>query len=396
MPARHCRLLSILSCACAAITEAAAPQVEPAASHEMGRERLEFVRSEVFQYTPTEKPAADARSLRSGQPEAFVGREDLYIARVQAAYSACVPLEADPIRLIAERADKTNIVIINEHHSSPRDRHFIAQVLVALRPAGYSVYAAETLSQIDRLDEPDALGSHGWYTNEPIFGRTLRLARSLGYALVAYEQTPEQQSAGAQLPASARSNLRERDQAGNLMAAIFSKNPDTKVVIHVGHGHVNERQRAQGPGGFEAMAQRLKVATGRDPLTISQTTCRAPGTEAVVADFARKPDGGIEAESQVDLLIGHPPLQFENGRPTWRTAAGDKPVAMPTPFRNHSERVIVEARPEHAGRGVVPVDRVLLYTGEQLPLLLPAGRYRVDGFTVKGRIEEPPVVLEVR
>lgn len=363
---------------------------------ETGKERLEFVRGQVFQYTPAQKPAPGARSLQSGQAEAFVGREDLYIARVQAAYAACVPLESDPLALIAERARRTNIVIINEHHSSPRDRHFIGQVLTALRPAGYTIYAAETLSQIDRLDEPDALGSHGWYTNEPVFGRTLRLARSLGFALVAYEQTPEQQAAGSQLAGTARSNRRERDQAANLMAAIFSRNPDARVVIHVGHGHVNERPAPTEPQAFEAMAQRLKAATGRDPLTISQTTCRSAGTVAVVAEAFRKPDGGIERESRVDLYVGHPPLQFENGRPTWRLAAGDRPVATPATFLGRSERVIVEARPEHAGPGVVPVDRILLFPGDELPLLLPAGRYRIDGFTEKGRIDEPPVVLEVR
>ncbi len=65
-------------------------------------------------------------------------------------------------------------------------------------------------------------------------------------------------------------------------------------------------------------------------------------------------------------------------------------------FMSFSERVIVEARPQQASLGVAPVDSVLLYPGERLPLLLPPGRYRIDGYLKSGRVPGDPVVVDVK
>ena len=103
---------------------------------------------------------------------------------------------------------------------------------------------------------------------------------------------------------SQATNRREQSQADNLMAAIFTKNPEAKVVIHVGHGHVKERTESWSPD-FMAMAQRLKAATGRDPLTISQTGCRSPTPGDVIA--GRCPgEGDAPNKTSVDLYVGHP------------------------------------------------------------------------------------------
>ena len=362
------------------------------------------LRDYVFQNMLTEKPDANVPSKTDGQAEAFVGREDLYAIRGTGALPDCVPLNADPVQLIARRASQTSIVIINEHHASPMDRDFVGRVLTALRTEGYSIYAAETFSQYNNVDHVDALGFDGWYSNEPIFGRTIRLAKTLGYSLVPYEQKRDQMEEAAKEAAGPESVIarrkqiarREQSQTDNLMASIFKSRPDAKVVIHVGHSHVRERAAPSSvDDGNVWMAQRLKEATGRDPLTISQVDCRSPTARVVIGKARLAQSGEGEIGSPVDLYVGHPRPEFQDGRPAWRQSIGDRVIEVPAAFRSREERVIIEARPEGAGLGVIPVDRLLLFPGENLPLLLPLGRYRIDGFVEKARIESTPVVVDV-
>lgn len=384
------------SIAAAAASPTAAAYRQDAA----GQQRQAVLRAFVFQYLPREKSTSNPISPSRGQAEAFVGREDLYVGQSFSARPNCVPLDASPLEVITDRARKTNIVIVNEHHASPRDRSFIADVLSALKPEGYSIYAAETFSRFadsSANNDTDHDGD-GWYSNEPIFTRTVQIAAKLGYSYVAYEQTPDQAKPYAEEPAGSpqRMNAREEFQAANLMAAVFVKYPDAKVVIHVGHGHVWEQPVPWARDDAARMAQRLKSMTGRDPLTISQTECNSPHGSYVVAESFWKADGEKETTSPVDLYIGHPQLTFQNGRPTWRQSIGDKAVDIPGTFLDANEPIIIEARPEGATLGALPMDRVFLYPGERLPLLLPAGRYRIDGFVATGRINGPPIVLDVK
>jgi hypothetical protein len=326
-----------------------------------------------------------------GQPEAMAGREDMVPTH---APGACKPLPGDPLTLITAEARKTNMVIINESHASPRQRYFIGELLRVLRREGYDTYAAETFSH-QELNHPGVLGSDGWYSNEPMFGRTLRIAKDLGYRLVPYEQTATQiRAARSASQKESAMNRREASQVENLMSAIFSARPDAKVLIHVGVAHVTER-RADEAGGTIFMAERLKSATGRDPLTISQDGCSASTGNSELAR-ARRFAGALSEISPVDFTVGHPPLVLRDGRPEWRQLAGDRPVTVPGNFLQLREEVILEARLRGTPLTEVPVDRLFLRPGEQLPLLLPPGAYRVDGFTRAGRIEGDPALLEVK
>jgi hypothetical protein len=357
---------------------------------------LRWVRDWVFKGVVAGTPSRNSSGSPDGQRESAAGREDL-VAAALAEMRACIALESDPVQRIVERSRATNIVIINEDHGAPLDRFFIAQVLRALAAEGYSIYAAETFTQYNSLVHDDVLATDGWYSNEPMFGRTMRVAKSLGYKLVAYEETQDQERASAAAqPTLGRINRRETAQAENLMRAIFKDQPDAKVLIHVGHGHVLERTRPGSTSKDKWVAERVKEATGRDPLTISQTDCRSTTTSTVIAETRLGEDGKAEAGSAVDLYVGHPPLTFRDGRPAWRQEAGDKPTTVPAQFINPTERVIVEARPEGASLGSVPIDRVLLFPGENLPLLLPPGRYQIDGYLPTGRVETAPVVVDVQ
>lgn len=320
-----------------------------------------------------------------GQPESMAGREDIAPGRWRAE---CTSAIADPLALIAEQARKTNIVIINESHASPRHRQFVGQMLETLRAQGYDTYAAETFGP-GELNHAGVLGTDGWYSNEPIFARTVLRAKQLGYRLLAYEWPGA--GSGAIVPGESETSRRERMQTENLMTRIFTPRPEAKVVVHVGGGHVNER-RSSGTG-VPMMAERLKAATGRDPLTIAQGSCATAGEGGLITHDAAANDD--PATRDVDLVVWHPKLDFRDGRPAWRQAAGDKPVQVPTALLERGERMIIEARPAGESLAVVPTDRLLLLPGERLPMLLPPGRYRIDGFVPAGRIEIDPVLVEV-
>ena len=82
-------------------------------------------------------------------------------------------------------------------------------------------------------------------------------------------------------------------------------------------------------------------------------------------------------------------MRFENGRPTWRRAIGDVEVAVPERFYPEDQRVVIEARSPDRPVDEVPVERLLLYPGESLPLLLPPGTWRLTGWTADGPLGEP-------
>jgi hypothetical protein len=329
---------------------------------------------------------AKTRGGQNAQAAAMVGREDVIVAErgENLGIKVCSTRPGDPVAEIARLAQATNIVIINEAHESPRDRQFIASVLGRLRPLGYSIYAAETLNNGEDLNHPLVYLDDGFYSAEPIFGRLLAEAKQLGYRLVGYEMTGAQGMGDSnQLPYRERVTRREIAQTENLMTAIFRDHPDAKVVIHVGHEHVRERAEE---GGVEWLAQRLAAETGRDPLTISQTSCLSTSGATALAEG---PDDGQ------DLYVAHQPLVLKDGRPAWRQEQGDIPTPVPTKLLPTTGAIVIEARPIGAPIDTVPADRLMLRPGEVLPLLLPPGRYRLDTATSEGPLASAPIVVNV-
>lgn len=350
----------------------------------------ERVRSSLFRLIPAEGPISNRGGIY--QVAHMAGREDLTIAAMQST-QPCVATGQDPISAIVAGARKTNIVMINEDHGSPLHRQFIADLLAALRPEGYSIYAAEAFANGIPRHLPLS-ASDGYYSQEPVFGRTVQLAKSLGYQLVAYEQTPAQM-AEAQQEGMDPHTAREEAQKDNLIAEIFRDHSTAKVVIHVGGAHLLERP-VRSQGNVRWMAARLIEATGVDPLTISQLGCLSDGRSSVLAVSRRNGDEITTAETEgVDLFVGHPPLEFRRHRPVWRWAAGDIEVEIPEALRSETQVVIVEARVEGATSETVPADRILIRPHESIPLLLPPGRYRLDAFVPGGRLNSERIAVDV-
>ena len=361
-------------CAClalAACASGAAPTETPAT------ERAPPVHQRVINQLLIPPPEGNADlGGAHAQALAFVGREDLAwtIPRVRDR-PVCPPLmrdgiPIDPLEEIVSRAADAQIVIINEAHYDPHHRAYIARLADRLRPLGFSIYAAETLSTtaMEHTETWPRLAD-GYYSREPIFGALLRRVRESGYRLVAYEHIVRDENA-----TPAESMLRrEQGQAENLRSRILDSEPDARVLIHVGHGHVREHRDHETFG--PSMTRLLKQMTGIDPLTIDQTRHAAPGASFVVCDPA-----AIE-DAAVDIHVGSPNPTIERFRPTWRRLAGHREVELPRALATISEPTIVEARVADEPDEAVPVDRVLIRPGEDLRLLLPPGVFRVEAWT---------------
>jgi hypothetical protein len=336
-----------------------------------------------FERVPS-APPSDFNS-RAGQAYMqflpMVGREDLHAA-VEGWSDSAGPCEPatdavnDVIEEIAARAKDTRILIINEAHDKPHHRAFIQQVALRVQELGYSVFAAETLSENIKDSEhlPFARWFDGTYSNEPVYGQLIRQLKSRGVTLVPYEHIPADPTGS--LSRYERASEREEGQANNLVRLLSEMSDDERLFVHVGYSHASEVP-IQSFGGQKLawMASRLKEKTGLDPLTIDQTGCLS-NTDAISLTAASR----RHEPSQFDLVVGHPRIQFDDGRPSWRLGPGVSKVDIPKEILSADTRVLVEARKVGDSSAAVPIDRVLLWPGESRPLLLPAGRYDIIGF----------------
>jgi len=338
---------------------------------------------------------ADGRS----QALAFVGREDLIAAealRSERSAPPCPPSAnaAAPVAEIVRRARETSVVIINESHDNPRHRAFAAKIAEALWDEGYRYFAAETFSPgfepspsdasamnerniADYESHEEFLYTYGWYSNEPVFADLVRSARARGYTLVAYDNVPTDEN----IDSAVAMERREAGQAENLVARIFRDHPQARAIIYAGGHHAREALLGPGGGVNTPMAYRLKAKTGIDPLTISQDACLTAGEADHLGAHPPHAEG-------FDLYVVHAQTTFERGRPVWRMEQGERPVDVPAALRSPDGPTIIEARRQGWSLAAAPVDRLMLWPGEDLPLLLAPGIYDFHSFTADGPYKE--------
>lgn len=323
------------------------------------------------------------------QAVAMLGREDMLGAGERSfddpSGFVCEPgAPGDAIDQLVELARSHSLVIINEHHAMPGHRVFIRELALRLKAEGFTHYAAETLSpMVTPTGDAPVRTNEGYYTADPVMARLISDVRAAGYTLVPYEQRGEQ-SAPEDAPLEEQISMREDAQTANLIEAVLGAAPETKLIVHVGHSHVAELP----VHGTPWMAARLKERTGIDPLTISLTACRAPGDVPVLSTHAFNANGE-ERPVFTDVMLGLPLPELKDGRPTYRAALGDRPVAVPALLLPETEPVVIEARRTGAPLYEEPVDRLYLAPGETLPLMLPPGRYDVMSFNAAGPVAGP-------
>lgn len=307
----------------------------------------------------------------------MMGREDRVDATARLRNTCVLTNDNDAVTTIAEAARTTQVVMINEAHDSPRDRALIADVAEALSKIGYNTYAAETLRGEQPFDMPPHPAKEtGFYAQEPTFGALLRKIGMLGFAAVPYESRGPR-SEGRHFTDAM--NARENEQASNLINRTVRDQRDLKVLVHVGYSHNRERVESRDRREIRWLALRFKEITGIDPLTVDQTTFVSDRTGICASN-----SDGSALPIDRDIFVAHAPLAFERGRPTWRLARGQRFAEIPQALKRPNERVIYEARYADEPDDAVPADRILVDPGEDIPLLLAPGRYRVRAWTQDG------------
>ena len=395
--------------------DAAAQPVEPVE----GSDELEMpapvseVAMEFFDILPATlegwEPEGRALSLAQ-QSFAMVGREDLVARNVPGSYALteCPVLDGDALETAIAAARDAQIVIVNEAHNQPLHRHFITGLAEALG-GEFDVFAAESFNYL-RLMEPREAGALGYYDREPIFHRQVDAIEAAGYQLAAYEIRAAQRDPEATTMAE-RIAVREAAQADNLITEVLAENPNARILVHVGYAHLLEAPQMMmaGEPPLEWFALRLKQLTGIDPLTITQTHCGLPASEAEGEGEARvdasssveeRPTGqpalanpsGVLVEGSVDLAVAYAPLQFEDGRPAWRREIGDRAIAVPDALLPVDAPVIIEARYPGETLDHMPVERLMLYPGDTHTLLLPDGEWVLTAWTAEGAYGEAVTV----
>lgn len=317
------------------------------------------------------------------------------IAELRAAQG--VPAIKEIVRL----ARKTRIVILDENHLDPRGRAFGLEVARALRPLGYTVLAAEAFKRDAedaasdaRMAKISADGyprrSSGYYLNDPVFADFVRQSLALGYHPVSHETSRTDYSED---PGEAQGQ-REQDQADLLVRRALRQYPDAKILIYVGEHHVAERPIAAEGGKVMMMAQRLKAATGIDPLTIDQAGLspipmnrpdadlhaiaepKTHGRSVVLMRHGKPLTVGLLAGS-VDLQVVHPRAALVDGRPDWLVAMHRKATPIPESLLPKSGASLIQAFVASEEEGAIPVDQVLVKAGQKPPsMMLPTAPVR--------------------
>jgi hypothetical protein len=287
------------------------------------------------------------------------------------------------VRVIEREAQKTRLVVYGEEHHLPQTRSLYEPLLRALWRQGYRYLAAEAFADgvmTPAFKYPDYQA--GYYTLDPVFAYAVRVAKDLGYKLIAYD-TQERGPSGDE-------SFRDRTQAENIKRRTFDLDPGAKVFVIAGRGHASE-ETAQ--DGWTPMASVLKRLTGIDPLTVyaptmSQrldaeqedplylfATSRGLVTQPTI--FVNKAEGRLLGSNSFDAYIFWPRFKVENGRPDWMIRTLNRtPIRIPAPLSSGSGLRLVQARRVGEPASAIPVDQVILETpNDRKVLMLPGGRF---------------------
>lgn len=262
---------------------------------------------------------------------------------------------------ILEAAVDKQVVMINEAHHVPQHRVLTYRLLEPLWQQGYRYFAAEGFSSMAESDvRRDYVSkSYGYYTQESIFANLILHAKELGFKIISYDQ-----GTGSQ-------EERELSAASNIGRKIFANDPNAKVILHVGYGHINEQSW---------LAYYLKQSLNLDPLTVDQTSISEksaskyePETyEWITSRFEfNEPivlvgnDGLIWSSSfeSYDISVIWPRTTYEFGRPNWASLSR-KPFLVDIAWCDEQYPCMIEVF-RSATEDEVALDRVVIEAPDQ-------------------------------
>jgi hypothetical protein len=302
------------------------------------------------------------------------------------------------IQAIVEQARSKRVVLINEAHNVPMHRAFTRNLAKELRKIGYSYLAAEAFREGPKGDVILTAAKKtsvrtGVYTGDPVFAEFVNAALDDGWKLIPYD------TQGAPAPGTdpiERIKQREQMQAQNLVDRIFAKDPNAKVLIHVGYGHLQKLR----PGDTHSpayMGEYLHRLIGLEMLHVDQISfyshpdraAEGPVYAGLVQKFPskepfvlRSPDGSFPVlmgmQGSVDMQVIFPRYATRDGRPEWlQTLAGRLPRDIPQDLLPKQGRRLIKAFRQADSPDTVPADMVLVEAGKPVPcLMLPPGQFR--------------------
>ncbi len=274
-----------------------------------------------------------------GNYKASLATQHLYLEKNKAAMNIPEKPKVDSINfktfkpknaveVISKAAERYKVVITNEAHYQPQNRVFTSLLLEKLYQQGFRYLCVEDLSRDDTVfkskEDKDLnnrkypIKTSGYYMDEPQYGNLVRQALKLGYTLIAYEHyASEIKDLGERMMG------REKGQAKNI-AEILQKDPNAKILVHCGYGHLNENVIRDSIGQMAAM---LKIHYQIDPLTIDQqdmleenndpyyklTDVKEPSVFVSENNFFSDPTNN----HKVDMVVFFPRTKYVNGRPNW-------------------------------------------------------------------------------
>jgi len=293
----------------------------------------------------------------------------------------------DARRYIHLEARTRRVIMINEAFAKPLHRAFTLSLLADLHRLGFNYLALEMLNNFHDSSLSHVNVHTGYYACEPVAAEMIRMALSLGYTLVPYEDT-----AAAVHTATQRDSI----QAANIYA-ILKKDTSAKILVHASYAHISKKP---GPNGFIPMALAFRNISGIDPLTIDQTDmteesnfaygriiyqayiAKFPLTEPSIALINGNPVN-VTDKDLYDLCVIHPPTQYKDGRPTWLSLDGlRQPFEVKPPEEGvyftqayYLNEIIAN---NNAPWQLIPADQTYITNGAGNYLLyLRKGKYRI-------------------
>ena len=298
------------------------------------------------------------------------------------------------LNVIEREARKTRIVVLGEEHHLPQTRSLYEPLLRALWRQGYRYLAAEAFE--DKVMRPDFRSpdyQSGYYLLDPVFASAVRVAKDMGYKLIAYDTKERGPSGDA--------SFRDRTQAENIKARTFDLDPHAKVLILAGRGHASEETA---PDGWTPMASVLKRLTGVNPLTLyapRMSQRLTPEEEDPLYRFAtsrglvRQPtvfvnrgEGRLLGSDSFDAYIFWPRIKIEDGRPVWMVQTlGRKRARIPAGLLSGRGMRLVQAFRQGDLASNIPVDQVVIdEPNDRKVLMLPAGRFWLRTIDRDGKV----------
>ena len=282
---------------------------------------------------------------------------------------------------IAETAEKHQIVIVNERHHASPDRLLPLSLLAPLAKIGYNYLAIEGIWWGDEINKRGyPVGDTGYYARDVVFAELIRTALSLGYEMVAYEEEPGQRN---NREGRSAHNNREYWHARNIATRTLEKDPEARVLVFCGWGHVWEEPWSD----WVPMAHVLKNLTGIDPLTVNQTSLserseskfehawrieaeRKGLLDAVPVVLVGPQGEPLNRGTGVDLDVLTPRTRYLHGRPSWMEMFGRRrAVEVPIPECENTACVVEVRDPSHPEE--TAYDRVESRGGPSVVLYLP-------------------------